>query len=83
MATLVLPSELGPAVDSFSFPSLSPPFFRCTVMGVRKDCSELFQTTFIDLGLCCSFNILPEVLVHDKPFEKEEDTDEVRERRKK
>ncbi len=52
-------------------------------MGVRKDCSELFQTTFIDLGLCCSFNILPEVLVHDKPFEKEEDTDEVRERRKK
>ena len=46
-------------------------------MGVRKPCSELFHTAFIDLGLCCSFNILPEVLVHDKPFEKEEKKDEV------
>ncbi len=46
-------------------------------MGIKKDCSELFKTTFIDLGLCCSFNILPEVLLHDKPFEKAEIKEEV------
>ncbi len=46
-------------------------------MGIEKDCSELFKTTFIDLGLCCSFNILPEVLLHDKPFEKPEIKEEV------
>ncbi len=46
-------------------------------MGIEKDCSEIFKTTFIDLGLCCSFNILPEVLLHDKPFEKPEIEEEV------
>ncbi len=46
-------------------------------MGVEKDCSELFKTTVIDLGLCCSFNILPEVLLHDKPFEKPDIKEEV------
>ncbi len=46
-------------------------------MGVEKDCSELFKTTFIDLGLCCSFNVLPEVLMHDKPFEKPDINGEV------
>lgn len=42
----------------------------CVLRGRPVDCSRLFLTTFIDLGLCCSFNVLPEVLVHDKSFER-------------
>ncbi len=36
----------------------------CTVRGVEKPCSELFKDNNIDLGHCCSFNILPELLVN-------------------
>lgn len=48
---------------------------RCSLDGKERDCQDLFSSGFNDFGLCCTFNVLPEISSHGHG-EEDENQDE-------